>query len=142
MVFYIAGKKIVVTYAAVLLFVFINLFFMKSPDRMVENDMAYKDLLKIQVAICSYFDTEELKEKTIATDFPITPCFFDTRLGYVSHTGFHLAEITDQLNPAADYYIYTNPGNLEEKKVLETNLQLVKQFKKGAAEGFIYKVVK
>jgi hypothetical protein len=141
-VFHLLRKKIILTYGIILLFCFINLFYMKSTVRMVENDMAYTDLLKIQVQICRYFDTKELDKKTIAVDFPVAPCFYDTRLGYVSHTGFLLTEVVSPLNSSADYYVYTNPGNLEEKKVLESNLQLIKEFHEGGAAGFIYKVVK
>lgn len=141
-VFHLLRKKILLSYGIILSFAFINLFYMKSPVKMVENDMAYTDLLKIQMEICRYFDTEELCKKNIAVDFPVTPCFFDTRLGYVNHTGFVLMEVATPLNPSADYYVYTNPGSLEEKKVLESDLQLVKEFHRGAAEGYIYKVVK
>jgi hypothetical protein len=141
-VFYLVRKKIIFAYGIVLLFAFVNIFFLKSSRKMVENDMAYKDLLKIQIEISRYFDKEDLITKTIAADFPVTPTFFDPRLGYVSHTGFHITGVSSELDPAVDFYVYTNPGNLEEKKVLENNLQLVKEFHRAGAEGYIYKVIK
>ncbi len=143
MVFRLVKEKKIFAYPIVLALATINLFYMKSPGKMVENDMAYKDLLTIQVEICRYFDTPELKAKTLASDFPVTPSFFDPRLGYVTQTDFRLTGISDELDPEADYYIYTNPGNLEDKAVLKSDrLQLIKEFRKGAAEGYIYKVIK
>lgn len=141
-VFGFAKDKKIVAYATLLLFGFINIFFMRSSDKMVENDMAYTDLLKIQQDISQYFDSPEMTKKAITADFPITPGFFDTRLGYVNQKGYNITiEVPTEFDSSKDYFVYTNPGNLQDKKIFETDqIELVKEFHRGAAEGYIYRV--
>lgn len=139
-----AKDKKILSYATVLLFMFISIFFIKSNTKTGDEDMSYTDLLSVQKEISHYFNSPEMAKKAIACDFPVSSGFFDPRLGFVTHKGYHITiDISNEFDPSQDYYIFTNPGNLPDKKIFENDkMELVKKFQQGLAEGYIYRVKK
>lgn len=119
------------------LLIVISLLNSQSKHRFTDSDLSYVSHIKCMQHLKAYLYQNQLIDKSIKADWPVVFSLQNNEFGLVEQKHNSIYLMNQDVNEKIDLYIYTIPGNLEEKQVPDS-LKLLKNIEESYAKCQIW----
>lgn len=114
-----------INFLIITVFIVISFFYMQSKNRFTDSDLSYVSHIKSMDSLKNYLYQNQLFDKVIKSDWPIIFSLQNDEFGLVKEKHNTVFLMKEDIKMKTDLYIFTLPGNLDEKSVPDS-LKLIK----------------
>lgn len=106
-----------INFLIISVFIVISFFNMKSKNRFTDSDLSYVSHIKSMDSLKNYLYQNQLIDKVIKSDWPIIFSLQNDEFGLVKEKHNSVFLMNEDIKMKTELYIFTLPGNLDEKTV-------------------------